>query len=939
MPCSKRSSVGVKYYSTESESIQLNPSKIDRFVTPAMDMELQSCLGLRKFRKITLLEARSLSWTNELAKEGETPRRSVTREHPTPIIAFMQDVIATTGAYRHIDLPLPEKLRTESDETEIEEGEDGEEDNQENLNTMKIHPHDILTIALQNSEPSLRQLLLGRLFQMGHGMPVVLPVSPLATTGELRGKNLELLVWALRNTDVKYRDLYHSLVEFQAQFIGFIRVGSLHDNLSKSKVINEALFEKHDTFFHSELPFGEASRRVSNGIIEMAWAKISVSPGRETRDSDERGSVKPVFILNLRGDAAFYPTQVQLLGKICSLVVLFLGNDPTQSLEEGDHALSEVVSGLTYASGTKGARCTILKDRRRALPNIDRLRRNNPNMKFVNLQKVNHPIKAVRDEVCEAVTRAKRSKSPTNATDVEMLFAWKDVEEIINPTNSVDDVFRGVAIDMDSEAIVEPRALAEKCVAEFTRRETGSRKKECLPLSTGVLPNYAKNEQDKRKQNVIHGRDMEERQKSLRSKQVRYIKDKPGISQNLLNFVETLSRMSAEQITNSLFYLRAKLDNLSTQALNPLREKKLELLNISAKNDDMERRNERKLRLIEVEKKMRQSSLGIENIFRELAQIYECRIGTDDKSTVSGLPETMASMILDGIPLELLDGDNGYIPMTWLKAIFNCMKSRVRKIWVLSVIGIQSSGKSTMLNTIFGSDFLVRTGSCTKGVYMQFFPFQCSNEEGESPKDYLVLLDIEGLRAPEFSDDYSGRRDNELATFAIGLADLILLNVMGETPSDLKDFLPTALHGLIRMNEGKKSPNVVIIHQNVREDAHKSRLHGLKKMQEVLDEMPVAAAKEKDLLKKVRRFYDGMKLNLTEDTYYFPSLLRSGNLCIHSEEYGCKAKQMKSVILEKLRVFSGRNLNIFSRHLEKLWEAIMKEDFAFNFRNVMEMVA
>ncbi|CAG0885349.1 unnamed protein product [Darwinula stevensoni] len=528
-----------------------------------------------------------------------------------------------------------------------------DEDSDEDLNdTPNIHPCDILVIALQNSEPSLRQLLLGRLFSIGHGMPVVSPVSPIAATSELKDKTLELLVWALQDIDVKYCGLYHPLVEFQAPFIG--------------------------------LPLGKARRLVSNGVLEMAWLKMSLSPGRATGDSEESSKVEPAFILNLRGDALYSPEQVQLLGKICSLVILFLGNVPTQSKE-----------------GKK----------------------------------------------------------------------------------------------------------------------------------------------------------------------------------------------------------------------------------------------EKKEQLVELERKMRDSSFGMDNIFRELAQIYECLIVSKDKGKVSGLPSIMASLILAGMPLELLDGDNGYIPMKWLTDIFKCIESKVGKIWVLSVIGIQSSGKSTMLNTIFGSDFLARTGRCTKGVYMQFFPFGKMSHEDESRTHYLVLLDSEGLGAPEFADDYSRRRDNELATFAIGLADLTLLNVMGETPSDVKDLLPTVLHGFIRMNEVKISPKVVIIHQNVREDAHRSRLQGLKKMQEVLDEMTIVAAKEEDSYPKISSFHDVIKLNLTKDAHYFPSLFISGKLTIHSEEYGCKAKQMKSVILEKLRSCSGRNMNIFSRHLEGLWEAIMEENFAFNFRNVMEMAA
>ena len=39
------------------------------------------------------------------------------------------------------------------------------------------------------------------------------------------------------------------------------------------------------------------------------------------------------------------------------------------------------------------------------------------------------------------------------------------------------------------------------------------------------------------------------------------------------------------------------------------------------------------------------------------------------------------------------------------------------EILVISVIGPQSSGKSLLLNTLFGTQFQSSAGRCTKGVY------------------------------------------------------------------------------------------------------------------------------------------------------------------------------------------------------------------------------
>ena len=40
-----------------------------------------------------------------------------------------------------------------------------------------------------------------------------------------------------------------------------------------------------------------------------------------------------------------------------------------------------------------------------------------------------------------------------------------------------------------------------------------------------------------------------------------------------------------------------------------------------------------------------------------------------------------------------------------------------KKALVVSVFGPQSSGKSTLLNYLFGTQFLSSTGRCTKGMY------------------------------------------------------------------------------------------------------------------------------------------------------------------------------------------------------------------------------
>ena len=49
-----------------------------------------------------------------------------------------------------------------------------------------------------------------------------------------------------------------------------------------------------------------------------------------------------------------------------------------------------------------------------------------------------------------------------------------------------------------------------------------------------------------------------------------------------------------------------------------------------------------------------------------------------------------------------------------------------KKVYIVSILGIQSSGKSTLLNTMFGLQFPVSAGRCTKGAFMQLVPIDQS---------------------------------------------------------------------------------------------------------------------------------------------------------------------------------------------------------------------
>lgn len=144
-------------------------------------------------------------------------------------------------------------------------------------------------------------------------------------------------------------------------------------------------------------------------------------------------------------------------------------------------------------------------------------------------------------------------------------------------------------------------------------------------------------------------------------------------------------------------------------------------------------------------------------------------------------PKLAAQHLIDGLPIELVDGDSNMANLNWIKATLRSLEeqlpsSKPKRIFVLSIMGVQSSGKSTLLNIMFGIQMKTSVGQCTRGVNMQLIPVS-----GRAEYDYILLLDTEGTRAPEYwGMPGSEKRDNQMATLSILLADATIIVNPGE---------------------------------------------------------------------------------------------------------------------------------------------------------------
>ncbi|CAK0840853.1 unnamed protein product [Prorocentrum cordatum] len=127
--------------------------------------------------------------------------------------------------------------------------------------------------------------------------------------------------------------------------------------------------------------------------------------------------------------------------------------------------------------------------------------------------------------------------------------------------------------------------------------------------------------------------------------------------------------------------------------------------------------------------------------------------------------------------------------------------ARRRPLLVISVIGVQSSGKSTLMNYLFGCSFATHVGRCTKGLYISLL---------ETQRELIVILDTEGLLSVEARDDVF---DKQVALMTMACSDLVIVNNRGELGRHVGDLFQVCLFALYHLKLARISPAIGFVLQ------------------------------------------------------------------------------------------------------------------------------
>ena len=815
-----------------------------------------------------------------------------------------------------------------------------------------LHPVDSILALLLCADNFLRQDLLVKLSTCQLAIPLLLP-DPCAqnVTLPLWGMRSIVKEWKHKDTDTGEITLMEcSMVEHAAPFVSFMRFSDSNPDSgrSKSRILNEVIGNsQHNSFFNWDCEGGNAERVLADGVVEMCWY---LPAGKEADSFNEA-----IAFTNLRGDARKHRIQFQFLRQVSDLNFILLTQDDL------DEESIEVLEQLCQAPGVLVLMFPDAQDGDE-LTELETLLTTG----YKTIKMKRKSLAVIKREIRSLIVNLHVQKVNYGLAQFKSL---KQCSEIAKQS--------GILIDEDDPECIAGLSLAKKVLQKVREVKDGTGdlttgiKDEMLPLQGQAMwHTWAQHNKERHrhlnkgfKTTPAYNIEMEYTNDEIRRKQLALCDPPTPV---MKSFMSSLIQQKGHVRDYFLHWLKFLLDQRSQQILLPLRsrydELKCELQKSSAETTGSRKKEHAHVKkliireLTKINDKMILASLGVEHLFRELGQMYESvmDVQMEDqnqqqvliriKSTISCLPRVAAELLVAGYPFELMDGDASHVPMTWMMAVLDELHTLLKhkgdvKVFAVSVLGFQSSGKSTLMNTMFGVKFAVCGGRRTHGAFIQLIPIQ----RHSVTCDYLLVVDTVGLRDPEIDSQKMLMRDNEMTTFVIGLANVTIINIFGETPSDVHDILRAPVHAFLRMkSQVELKPSCQFVHQNLTAIAAGSKLtQGRGTLMENLDEMVKYAAKEEQCESEYTTFDQVMSFDLESNVWYFPSLWKGDPpMAPVNLGYSEMAQKLKSTLTTVATTAKSRfSVLTLRKHIQQMWSAVLYESFVFSFNDMLEMTA
>ncbi|XP_038146469.1 up-regulator of cell proliferation-like [Cyprinodon tularosa] len=743
-----------------------------------------------------------------------------------------------------------------------------------------INPLDLITALFLCSDKFLQQKIIEKMVLCQFAVPLLLPDS--------ETRELTMMLWSMREVVRTFKPLMQAfrgssteerLVQSEIALISFVRLGKHF--LSKSQMLNQVLSnteQYHDIFYHSGLECGDVPRRISEGLVDFSWY---LPCGIRSVDKFN----EPIAVANLRGDIRTFVKQFTFLCQSSAVVYIFCDEAEVEYLKTVQ--VKDVRAKIILISSKKG------KSFRLKYMTIK------PSIKTKNISETKRTEKELARALQESVSRILENK--TKKVSLENLAERARSCEILVDEDT-DECKTGLRnsrlITSCIDKIPEFKEQELPCQGNIWKAISGVQMEHCRLRKVGKLKT-----EDYRKS-------LEAKEKEFKKKQHRF-EMTPMIS----NFVKGISASEAH-CSFFLKWMEMTLEDFSRQQLSALLDQYKRLKHESPKEKDI---------IADVEQQISICSLGMQHFFRECGQRYTCANGVPEFSNLrkrlEQLPYYFAQLMLDSFPFELVDGDAGNIPMTWMRAVLAELHHLIQsnsRVKVISVIGEENSGKSTLLNAMFGTRFSINRGMCTRGAFMQLITVS-KRVKREIGCDCIMIIDTEGLKAHQMiQDDHSHERDKEVASLAVALSDITVVTFSKESSTD-KDFLRMVVNVLARVKVADKKTLCHFVQVDINEV---SVSEGKKRDKELLDRLNVLIQRDAEI--NARKLADLVEFDPYTWSWYLPSAWKgTPPMAAYSTDYSETAQALKSQLLKDLKKCPERDdLMDFAKRIEHIWKSL-----------------
>ncbi|XP_059963694.1 up-regulator of cell proliferation isoform X1 [Mesoplodon densirostris] len=644
-----------------------------------------------------------------------------------------------------------------------------------------VNPLDLLCALLLSSDSFLQQEIVLKMSLCQFALPLVLP--------DPENHYHTFLLWAMRGTVRtwgsqppravgSFRE--DSVVLSRTPAFAFVRM-EVSSN-SKSQLLNAVLSPGHrqrDCFWHRDLNLGTNPREIADGLVEISWFLPS---GREDLDIFP----EPVAFLNLRGDIGSHWLQFKLLAEISSAVFILTDNISKKEYKLLCSMKGSATQYYFILSPYRGKRNTNLRLLNRLIPVL----KMDPSHVLVKVSSTDSAgfvrrVRAIVAHVTRAPCRRVSVEDMAHAARKLGLKVDEDCDECQRAKDRMEQITRKI---QDSDAYRRAELWLQ---GDPWRKAAQVERELCQAQWAGDPPERCRAE-------------LRHRLLELRTQQNGH--------DPAWGLQEFISGISSPSLGEKQYFLRWMEWGLARAAQPRPRPSPETMRTLRAKHRGA----------VDVSEPLWPEPLGVEHFLREMGQFYEaesCLVEAGKlpagQRRFAHFPGLALELLLKGLPLELIDGNTLSAPLRWVTGLLKELHVRLdrrSRLVVLSVLGVPGTGKSTLLNTMFGLRFATGRGRAPRGAFMQLLTVAESFSQ-DLGCDHILVIHSGGLIGGALTEaGESLEQEASLATLIMGLSDVTVVSL-----AETRDIPPAILHAFLRLEKTGHMPNYQFVYQSLQD--------------------------------------------------------------------------------------------------------------------------